>query len=179
MAIKVQDWKTEADALEFTELQERQSHYTQLLHAKAAEHRKLAIAEVKELMAKHNVSTEDLAEPKSEISRKAPSAGRKMTPKYRDPANAENSWTGQGRAPKWMPENKDDWGDFLIKPEKSADEAQPDTGEGELPLTPPLATETQDTTMENAQATTADDANAGTATPVKRKPTVKRKSQPE
>jgi DNA-binding protein H-NS len=29
-------------------------------------------------------------------------AGRKVAPKYRDPANANNTWTGRGRMPQWV-----------------------------------------------------------------------------
>jgi DNA-binding protein H-NS len=31
-------------------------------------------------------------------------AGKKVAPKYRDPANSANTWTGRGRAPRWMME---------------------------------------------------------------------------
>ena len=29
-------------------------------------------------------------------------AGRKVAPKYRDPANSSNTWTGRGRMPQWV-----------------------------------------------------------------------------
>ncbi|MEY2622455.1 MAG: hypothetical protein RIT26_2275 [Pseudomonadota bacterium] len=29
-------------------------------------------------------------------------AGRKVAPKYRDPANPQNTWTGRGRMPRWV-----------------------------------------------------------------------------
>lgn len=116
MAIRVHDWKVEADALEFDDLEERLAHYTQLREGKMEERRKQALAQVKELMAKNGLSAEDLADERRE-SKKAPSSGRKMAPKYRNPENAEEVWTGQGRAPRWMPENKEQWVDFLIKPE--------------------------------------------------------------
>ncbi len=29
-------------------------------------------------------------------------AGAKLPPKYRDPANAANTWSGRGRAPRWF-----------------------------------------------------------------------------
>ena len=29
-------------------------------------------------------------------------AGRKVAPKYRDPANPANTWTGRGRMPQWV-----------------------------------------------------------------------------
>lgn len=30
------------------------------------------------------------------------SSGGKVAPKYRDPKNPENTWTGRGRMPRWM-----------------------------------------------------------------------------
>jgi len=35
-------------------------------------------------------------------ARKTSTAGRKVAPKYRDPANANNTWTGRGRMPQWV-----------------------------------------------------------------------------
>ena len=33
---------------------------------------------------------------------KRATAGKKVAPKYRDPANAANTWTGRGRMPLWV-----------------------------------------------------------------------------
>jgi DNA-binding protein H-NS len=33
---------------------------------------------------------------------KRASAGKKVAPKYRDPANPSNTWTGRGRMPQWV-----------------------------------------------------------------------------
>jgi DNA-binding protein H-NS len=33
---------------------------------------------------------------------KRATAGRKVAPKYRDPANPEQTWTGRGRTPAWV-----------------------------------------------------------------------------
>ena len=45
--------------------------------------------------------------------------GGKVAPKYRDPKNPENTWTGRGRMPRWMTAatkgNKSKRDDFLIK----------------------------------------------------------------
>ena len=38
----------------------------------------------------------------AKTARKASTAGRKVAPKYRDPANANNTWTGRGRMPQWV-----------------------------------------------------------------------------
>ena len=40
-------------------------------------------------------------------SKASPKAGRKLgkvAPKYRNPANAKDTWTGRGRQPRWMAE---------------------------------------------------------------------------
>jgi len=37
-------------------------------------------------------------------ARKTAGATRKVAPKYRDPANPDNTWTGRGRMPKWVAE---------------------------------------------------------------------------
>ena len=33
---------------------------------------------------------------------KRATAGKKVAPKYRDPANSTNTWTGRGRMPQWV-----------------------------------------------------------------------------
>jgi DNA-binding protein H-NS len=43
------------------------------------------------------------AKPAAKSARKvSATAGRKVAPKYRDPANAANTWTGRGRMPQWV-----------------------------------------------------------------------------
>lgn len=37
-------------------------------------------------------------------TRKTAGVTRKVAPKYRDPANPDNTWTGRGRMPKWVAE---------------------------------------------------------------------------
>jgi len=65
-----------------------------------------------------------VAKPRARKAAKAPAktAGRKLgkvAPKYRNPANAKETWTGRGKQPRWMAEltakgNKKPE-DFLIK----------------------------------------------------------------
>jgi DNA-binding protein H-NS len=40
----------------------------------------------------------------AKTARKTAGAARKVAPKYRDPANPDNTWTGRGRMPKWVAE---------------------------------------------------------------------------
>ncbi|MCL7715541.1 H-NS histone family protein [Stenotrophomonas sp. CPCC 101365] len=40
----------------------------------------------------------------TKVPAKSATKGTKVPPKYRDPANAENIWTGRGRQPRWLAE---------------------------------------------------------------------------
>lgn len=58
-----------------------------------------AVARVRALMAEHGLTLADLsARSKSAAKR---STGRKVAPKYRDPATG-NTWSGRGLQPKWL-----------------------------------------------------------------------------
>ncbi len=43
----------------------------------------------------------DVPLPKAPAATK-PDARKKVAPKYRNPANADDTWTGRGRRPKWV-----------------------------------------------------------------------------
>jgi len=69
-----------------------------------------AIAKVKALMAEYGLTAADLAGKAAGVPKA--DAGKKVAAKYRDPSTGQ-TWTGRGRAPKWLEgKNKDD---FLIK----------------------------------------------------------------
>jgi DNA-binding protein H-NS len=63
-----------------------------------------AIDRVRALMSEHGLSLADLS-PRGERRRgavkKSTSAGRKVAPKYRDPATGD-TWSGRGLQPKWL-----------------------------------------------------------------------------
>lgn len=61
--------------------------------------RKEVIAQIKELAASIGV-TVDITDGDKKIDRK----GSKVAAKYRNPADASQTWTGRGLAPKWMQE---------------------------------------------------------------------------
>lgn len=65
---------------------------------------------VRELMDAHKLSPSDFAEP----NKKTKQAGKKgmVQAKYRDPDSGA-TWTGRGRAPRWL--NGRDKEEFLIK----------------------------------------------------------------
>lgn len=52
------------------------------------------------------------------LGAKGKAAGATVPPKYRHPENAELTWTGRGRSPKWLAEHEKNGGsrdDFLIR----------------------------------------------------------------
>lgn len=56
-----------------------------------------AVARVRQLMSEHGLTAADLAAPKA----RGAVAGKKVEPKYRDPASGA-TWTGRGLKPKWL-----------------------------------------------------------------------------
>ncbi|MEW6165635.1 MAG: H-NS histone family protein [Pseudomonadota bacterium] len=72
------------------------------------------IAKIVQLAVDNGISAAQIAEAlkagKPEKTRRAPkkAAGTrgKVAPKYRNPANAEQTWTGRGKAPLWVQELK-------------------------------------------------------------------------
>jgi DNA-binding protein H-NS len=63
-----------------------------------------AIAKVKALMAEYGLSAADIvgkASPAPRNSAPAGASGRKVAPKYRNPATGE-TWTGRGLQPNWL-----------------------------------------------------------------------------
>ncbi|TNC66398.1 H-NS family nucleoid-associated regulatory protein [Rubellimicrobium roseum] len=58
-----------------------------------------AKAEVVALLASFGLKPEDLIK-----RRRSVMAGQKLPPKYRDPANPANTWTGRGAKPRWFRE---------------------------------------------------------------------------
>jgi DNA-binding protein H-NS len=67
------------------------------LKNKKANKRKEVIAKIKELAASIDATVEI-----HEDGKKAPRAVSKVSIKYHHPNDAEKTWTGRGRTPKWM-----------------------------------------------------------------------------
>ena len=61
------------------------------------------IAQIKSLLAEHGLTVADLGlkAGKPASTGTAPTAGRKVAPKYRNQATGE-TWTGRGLQPKWV-----------------------------------------------------------------------------
>ena len=61
------------------------------------EHRAAALLEMRDIAKRHGVSLEEMMQM---AAAGASPAG--TLPKYRDPNNPANTWTGRGRKPKWL-----------------------------------------------------------------------------
>lgn len=61
------------------------------------EQRASALAELRHIAKRHGVSLEEMVE--MATANATPSGA---LPKYRDPENMGNTWTGRGRKPKWL-----------------------------------------------------------------------------
>lgn len=88
---------TEYMNLSETELQSVIQNAEKALKEKQASKRKEVIAQIRELAASIGVGIE-IKDEDARSSRK----GSKVPPKYQNPDNPAQTWTGRGVAPKWM-----------------------------------------------------------------------------
>lgn len=82
-----------------TEIQALIDDAEKVLKERQSSKRKEVIAQIKELAASIGVTVE-IHDGDKKMERK----GSKVAPKYRNPADASQTWTGRGLAPKWMQE---------------------------------------------------------------------------
>jgi len=80
-----------------SELQQMISDAEVALKQKQADKRKEVLAEINRLAASIDVKVE-IVGGRAKNARK----GSKVPPKYRNPANASQEWTGRGVMPRWM-----------------------------------------------------------------------------
>jgi len=90
------------DHMSLSELQVLRARVDQEIDARRVQVRKEGLEKIKSIAAEYGLSVDEL----KQISSAAKSTGKRGTvaPKYRDPANPENTWTGRGRKPKWVEE---------------------------------------------------------------------------
>ena len=103
---------TDLNNLSTTELQEIIANAKSVLKEKQASQRKGVYAQIKELAASVGATVEIYVPDK-----KQPRKVAKVPPKYRNPDNAEMTWTGRGVTPVWMRtliESGRDKSEFLI-----------------------------------------------------------------
>lgn len=79
------------------ELEDLKSQIDKRLVDLEKEQRAQALLEMQDLAKRHGVSMEEMVE--LATSAATPSGA---LPKYRDPENPSNTWTGRGRKPNWL-----------------------------------------------------------------------------
>ncbi len=90
---------TDLAELSEEELKEMMDNAAKALKQKQESKKKEVMAQIRQMAASIGMSV-SFHEAGKESSRK----GIKVPPKYRNPANPEQTWTGRGVAPKWMQE---------------------------------------------------------------------------
>jgi len=99
------------DKLSSKELRELQKNVARQLEDQQKRERHLALTAAQDAAAEYGFSLED----RMGIEGKAKMP---VLPKYADPTNAAQTWSGRGRKPKWVQKHLDDGGsldDLLIK----------------------------------------------------------------
>jgi len=81
---------SEYNTLSEDELQAVIAQAEKALKDKQLEKRKQVLAQIKELASSIGVTVKSVRK------------GKKIAPKYRNPGDAAQTWTGRGVAPKWM-----------------------------------------------------------------------------
>jgi DNA-binding protein H-NS len=102
----------ELSKLSVTELKKLKTRVDNELNKRDDSTRKALLKKIQKLTAEAGMTISDVLGNKPAAAAKAPRAstakktGRgvkgKVAPKYRDPANPANLWTGRGRKPQWV-----------------------------------------------------------------------------
>lgn len=90
-------------ALNLKELKKLARDVDKAITTSEARHRKEARAAVEKVAKEFGVPVEELIKsetPKPKREKRAPKA-KKSTPKFRNPADPKQTWTGKGRRPAW------------------------------------------------------------------------------
>lgn len=84
-------------------LQQREQLENQIQQARSQELND-AVGKVRALVEEFSLTADDVFPPAK--GKRAPTSGKKVEPKYRNPTTGE-TWTGRGKAPKWIAEEDD------------------------------------------------------------------------
>ncbi len=98
--------KTEAQALAFDELLDRKRQLDLEIAARQDTEVETLRSKVATVADALGVTVAELFGIRGEPAERRPKK-RRETVKYRDPENADNTWTGKGRPPRWMQEKLD------------------------------------------------------------------------
>lgn len=106
---------TNLDSLSVAELQSIVAEAEAALAAQLRNQRRSVIAKMRELAASVGIDFEIIETSSSKARRSSPAA-----PKYRNPANPEQTWSGRGKRPKWIREAIDSGADMAAMEISSA-----------------------------------------------------------
>ena len=96
------DIKSQLPALSFADLQELQADIAKAIEERAEQERKAVLAEMEELARQKGFAGIEAVLGSQSGSVSKPRKRGTVPPKYRNPANADETWTGRGRKPKWV-----------------------------------------------------------------------------
>jgi DNA-binding protein H-NS len=88
----------------YKELLQQREALEQAIAAAREQELSEAIRKARELVAEHGLTVQDIfpsGRGNAKSAGKSASGGNKVAPKYRDPATGQ-TWTGRGKAPKWI-----------------------------------------------------------------------------
>ena len=83
------------EKMSFAELSELRSQVDRLIVERQSSERSALRQQMADLARDHGLSLD-------EVLGKGRKGKGSVAPKYRDPKNPENTWTGRGRMPRWM-----------------------------------------------------------------------------
>lgn len=89
---------TKLGELNLTELMELRQDVDLAIASAEAEARRTALEDVQKTAQEHGFSIEELIGK----GRKPPSSPSKSPPKFRNPGNPKETWSGRGRQPNWF-----------------------------------------------------------------------------
>ena len=89
----------ELEHLSLSELQVLRARVDQEIEKRRMQVRKEGLEKIKSIAAEYGLSADEL---KSLSGNKPVGKRGSVAPKYRDPKDSENTWTGRGRKPKWV-----------------------------------------------------------------------------
>lgn len=98
---------TSLNPLSVAELQSLIAEAEAAIAAQLRDQRRSAIAKMRELAASVGIEFEIIEKPFPRARRSSP-----VVPKYRNPANPEQTWSGRGKRPKWLTEAIDSGADM-------------------------------------------------------------------
>jgi DNA-binding protein H-NS len=88
--------------LSVNELNDLKVTIDHVIEEKKKSERVAVLEEVKAMVAKAGMTLDEVIGNTKSGKRASRGPGKSVAPKYRNPANASETWTGRGRQPKWV-----------------------------------------------------------------------------